>query len=143
MVVGGQHHVQAVAERESKDGAPDPRLGIESDLLRSQALKLTSGVAIHADAGDIVQSPAAVRVEQGRASKAAAGVVPCRNRPGTPPIPGPLVEGGPALLVDRYDLDHEPGYVDACHLCYSARLALRSRFPAELAPDQMYGVTGD
>jgi hypothetical protein len=59
------------------------------------------------------------------------------------PIAGPIVEGGPAQLVNYYDLETEPGYVDACHLCYSARLALRPRFPAELRPDQMYGVTGD
>ena len=59
------------------------------------------------------------------------------------PIAGPLVKGGPAQLVNEYDLAHEPGYVDACHLCYTARAALRPRFPAELAPDQMYGVIGD
>ncbi|MFN2187802.1 MAG: radical SAM protein [Candidatus Promineifilaceae bacterium] len=59
------------------------------------------------------------------------------------PIAGPLVRGGPAMLVSEYDLEHEPGYVDACHLCYTARLALRPRFPVELAPDQMYGVIGD
>jgi hypothetical protein len=56
------------------------------------------------------------------------------------PIAGPLLAGGPAGLVRRYDLPHEPGYVDACHLCYTARKALRDRFPAELGPDQMYGV---
>lgn len=59
------------------------------------------------------------------------------------PIAGPLVDGGPAQLVNQYDLDPEPGYVDACHLCYSARMALRSRFPTELGPDQMYGVNRD
>ena len=59
------------------------------------------------------------------------------------PITGPLVDGGPAELVNRYELVHEPGYVDACHLCYSAREALRARFPAELGPEQMYGVTRD
>jgi len=56
------------------------------------------------------------------------------------PIVGPLLEGGPAALVRRYDLPHREGYADACHLCYEARLALRERFPATLAPDQMYGV---
>ena len=59
------------------------------------------------------------------------------------PIAGPLVKGGPALLASHYHLDHEQGYVDACHLCYSARVSLRSRFPAELSPDQMYGLVGD
>lgn len=58
------------------------------------------------------------------------------------PILGPLLEGGPAQLVQKYGLNHESGYVDACHLCYTARQALRSRFPAELGPDQMYGVVG-
>ncbi len=57
------------------------------------------------------------------------------------PIVGPLLEGGPARLARHYDLDHEPGYVDACHLCYTARQALRARFPEILGPDQMYGVS--
>lgn len=56
------------------------------------------------------------------------------------PITGPLLEGGPAALVERYGLEHEPGYADACHLCYKARRSLRGRFPEYLTPDQMYGV---
>jgi MoaA/NifB/PqqE/SkfB family radical SAM enzyme len=56
------------------------------------------------------------------------------------PICGPLLEGGPAALVREYNLPHESHYADACHLCYEARLALRSRFPAQLCPNQMYGV---
>jgi len=56
------------------------------------------------------------------------------------PITGPLLEGGPAELVRRYGLEHRDSYVDACHLCYTARLRLRGRFPDILAPDQMYGV---
>ena len=55
------------------------------------------------------------------------------------PIIGPLLEGGPAALVERYSLPHEQGYVDACHLCFEARKHLRERFPGELTPDQMYG----
>jgi MoaA/NifB/PqqE/SkfB family radical SAM enzyme len=58
------------------------------------------------------------------------------------PICGPLLAGGPAALVTEYNLPHASpfGYADACHLCYDMRLALRERFPAVLAPDQMYGV---
>jgi MoaA/NifB/PqqE/SkfB family radical SAM enzyme len=59
------------------------------------------------------------------------------------PIAGPLVKGGPAQLIQSYDLETDKGYVDACHLCYTARLALRTRYPAELRPDQMYGVARD
>lgn len=62
--------------------------------------------------------------------------------PDSHPIAGPLLAGGPAELVRRYDLPHERGYVDTCHLCYRAQLALRDRFPEILAPDQMYGVVG-
>lgn len=58
------------------------------------------------------------------------------------PIVGPILEGGPAALVRAYDLPHEAGYVDACHLCYRAREELRPRFPAILGPDQMYGSPG-
>jgi len=60
--------------------------------------------------------------------------------PESHPIVGPLVRGGPAELVRKFGLEHEDGYVDACHLCYSARQELRPQFAAELAPDQMYGV---
>jgi len=55
------------------------------------------------------------------------------------PITGPLLAGGPAEIVRRYDLSHEEGYADHCHLCYQSRCALRERFPDELTPDQMYG----
>jgi Radical SAM superfamily len=56
------------------------------------------------------------------------------------PICGPLLRGGPAGLVREYEVEHAEGYVDECHLCYSARMKLRKRFPEVLAPDQMYGV---
>jgi hypothetical protein len=56
------------------------------------------------------------------------------------PIIGPLLEGGPVSLVRRYGLAHEATYADACHACYTARQALRVRFPQTLTPDQMYGV---
>lgn len=60
--------------------------------------------------------------------------------PDAHPITGPLLNGGPAALVTRYDLAHKETYADACHLCYASRAALRDRFPETLAPDQMYGV---
>jgi hypothetical protein len=55
------------------------------------------------------------------------------------PICGPLLKGGPAALVTEYGLPHSTSYADACHLCYEARISLRSRFPKGLCPDQMYG----
>jgi hypothetical protein len=55
------------------------------------------------------------------------------------PIVGPLLAGGPVALVERYDLPHEEAYVDACHLCYTAREILRERFPEHVGPGQMYG----
>jgi MoaA/NifB/PqqE/SkfB family radical SAM enzyme len=60
--------------------------------------------------------------------------------PASHAITGPLLGRGPTELVRRYDLPHEATYVDACHLCYVARQALRARFPETLTPDQMYGV---
>ncbi len=55
------------------------------------------------------------------------------------PITGPLLEGGPAALVRRFEAPHSDSYADACHLCYEARRALRDRFPEILTPDQVYG----
>ena len=56
------------------------------------------------------------------------------------PVIGPLVKGGPAELIRAYDLPHEDGYVDACHLCYEARCALRERYPDALGPPSVYGL---
>jgi MoaA/NifB/PqqE/SkfB family radical SAM enzyme len=61
--------------------------------------------------------------------------------PDNHPIVGPLIDGGPAEIVRRYDLPHKDGYADHCHLCYTSRCALRARFPEVLTPDQMYGAT--
>jgi len=60
--------------------------------------------------------------------------------PDTHPVVGPLLRGGPAALVEQYALDHEEGYADACHLCYSSRSKLRQVFPDFLTPGQMYGL---
>jgi len=60
--------------------------------------------------------------------------------PDAHPIVGPLLRGGPAALVEEYKLDHEDGYADACHLCYTARSQLRERFPDELGPPSVYGL---
>jgi len=68
------------------------------------------------------------------------GEICVRYNPQEHPITSALLSGGPAELVQRYDLPHQEAYADACHLCYEARRALRSRFPEILAPDQMYGV---
>ncbi len=56
------------------------------------------------------------------------------------PICAPILRGGPTQLVKEYNVAHAQEYIDECHLCYSARLKLRDRFPDILAPDQMYGT---
>ncbi len=43
-------------------------------------------------------------------------------------------------MLREYDLALQGGYVDACHLCYLARLALLDRFPEYVAPLQGYGL---
>jgi len=53
----------------------------------------------------------------------------------------PLIRGGPAALVEKFNLPRDDSYADACHLCFAARLALRNRFPNILVPNQMYGET--
>jgi len=60
--------------------------------------------------------------------------------PDSHPICGPLLKGGPVTLMKSYNLEPESTYADACHMCYEARLLLRSRLPEVLTPDQMYGV---
>jgi radical SAM family protein len=59
------------------------------------------------------------------------------------PLCGHLARGGPALLAREYNIKHDDKYVDACHFCYSIRLALLDRFPQYLAPRQVYGLKHD
>jgi len=61
-------------------------------------------------------------------------------KPEAHPIVGPLLANGPTGLVKKYDLPHNKHYADACHLCYEARNSLRDRFPAVVAPPNMYGA---
>jgi FMN phosphatase YigB (HAD superfamily) len=56
------------------------------------------------------------------------------------PICGPLVRGGPIRLMEEHGLRLEDEYVNECHLCYAARLALLDKFPEYLAPRQVYGL---
>jgi hypothetical protein len=63
-----------------------------------------------------------------------------RFDPDDHPVIAPLSRGGPAELVRTYKLPHLDAYADACHLCYSARISLRSEFPDLLAPNQIYGL---
>jgi MoaA/NifB/PqqE/SkfB family radical SAM enzyme len=58
----------------------------------------------------------------------------------THPICGPLIKGGPTQLVREYNLPHQDGYVDECHLCFLARKALLDTFPEYLGPKQVYGI---
>ncbi len=56
------------------------------------------------------------------------------------PICGPLIRGGPAQLVKKYDIKHDSKYVDECHLCFISRLKLIDKFPIYLAPRQVFGL---
>jgi hypothetical protein len=60
--------------------------------------------------------------------------------PGTHPIAGPLLKGGPAHLAEAHGIKHESDSVDACHFCSRTCLALIDRFPEQLTPRQVYGL---
>jgi len=59
----------------------------------------------------------------------------CRKHP----VCRHLLEGGPARLAREHGLAAKGEYVDACHLCYLSRKALRDKYPDFLAPKQLYG----
>ena len=51
-----------------------------------------------------------------------------------------LIEGGPALLAEAYQIEHTRDYIDACHLCFMVRRRLVDQYPHLLAPRQVYGI---
>jgi hypothetical protein len=82
-------------------------------------------------------------ISMGNLFRTTLGAICDAYDPDAHPIVGPLLRGGPAEVVRRYDLPHQEAYADACHLCCEARRALRTRFPHILAPDEMYGVPAE
>jgi len=61
-------------------------------------------------------------------------------QPYSHPICGPLLRGGPAELARALGVKHKAGYIDECHLCYSARRAAADIYPEFLSPRQVYGL---
>lgn len=61
-------------------------------------------------------------------------------KPQAHPICGPLIRGGPAELATALKVKHEAGYIDECHLCYSARWAAVDIYLNNLSPRQVYGL---
>ncbi len=56
------------------------------------------------------------------------------------PICKPLLEGGPAQLARKYNIDHGGKYVNECHFCHYIRKTLIDRFPQYFTPRQVYGL---
>ena len=55
-------------------------------------------------------------------------------------ICGPIIDGGPAELAERYDVEVQAAYVDECHMCFDTRRKLIGEYPEELAPAGVYGI---
>lgn len=60
--------------------------------------------------------------------------------PASHPVCGPLLQGGPKLLAEKYGIRPLEKYASACHFCYLVRKELIDRFPQYLAPRQVYGL---
>ncbi|MHA1984295.1 MAG: radical SAM/SPASM domain-containing protein [Candidatus Hodarchaeales archaeon] len=57
------------------------------------------------------------------------------------PIFKDLVEGGPAQIVTKHDIELEfDSYIDECHLCFVARRKIIKNLPYYLNPSQVYGL---
>jgi hypothetical protein len=64
--------------------------------------------------------------------------------PADHPVVRELLAGGPYQLARATGLrPRRELYADECHLCYELRSRLRERFPAALAPDQVYGLPAE
>jgi hypothetical protein len=52
----------------------------------------------------------------------------------------PILRGGPVRLAREFGFDASGRFVDECHLCYSVRKSLASRFPVWLGLREVYGL---
>jgi len=123
--------------RAAKELAPRAALSAWHGYTRCPHEDLTEPGRVHVDPLGSVHVCQGISIENVFAMPLAAI---CRDYdPKMHPIVGPLVAGGPAGLARAYEVEHEAGYADACHLCDSVRRQLRARFPDTLGPNQMYG----
>jgi hypothetical protein len=114
-----------------------PRIGWE-ELTTCPHEELVSPARVHVDPYGLVHVCQGLCM--GNAWRTPLSELVSSYRASDHPIVGPLVRGGPARLVEELGVAHEPTYVDACHLCYLARLAVVDRYPDLLAPRQVYGL---
>ena len=54
---------------------------------------------------------------------------------------GPLIEGGPKALAERWGVGEDDRFATECHACYEIRRALRKDpdLRKVLGPNQVYG----
>lgn len=151
-----------VAARAAREMGIEPmifRTAEQNVMFRGRAAQMLAESVPGSDPADFTTCPHESLLEPGRVHADAQGFLHlcqglCPGRMGDGdltdlldrqnlekhPLIGPLASGGPAALVDAFDLSLEGTFADACHLCYRAREALRPRFPQYLGPDRVYGV---
>ncbi len=110
-----------------------------SELRECPYEDLVSPSRVHVDAYGNIQICQGISI--GNFLERPLSEIMSRYDPGAHPICGPLLRRGPAGLIEDLELDPEPGYVDECHACFSLRRILLERFPDQLAPRQVYGVS--
>jgi MoaA/NifB/PqqE/SkfB family radical SAM enzyme len=146
--------------REPGGASPSGQLdrGLSSVMYKGRAAANLAAKAVLRPAGDFtecphedLQEPGRVHVDPfgnlhicqgisvGNLFKTPLAEICERYEAASHPVAGPLDAGGPVELIARYGLRRKERYADACHMCYEARLELRSRFRHILTPDQMYG----
>lgn len=101
--------------------------------------ELNSPERIHVDPYGYAQVCQGISI--GNVWETPIGEIMTSHRAADHPICGPLVDGGPQELASAFGYYPAERYVDECHLCFETRRSLLDRFPAELAPRQVYGPT--
>ncbi len=56
------------------------------------------------------------------------------------PIFNFIEKGGPARLAEEYGIQEDQSFVDDCHLCFTVRKNLLTKYPVYLSPKYVYGI---
>ena len=133
-VVGGGPMFRGRAVEKLADGLPRKPW---RDMNECPHEELEAPSRVHVDAYGHVQVCQGISI--GNMWQTPLSQLMASYRPHVHPICGPLIRGGPAELARVCGLTPEPGYIDACHLCFLTRKAAIGQYPEALAPKQVYG----
>lgn len=135
-VVGGGALLKGRAVEKLTDGLPTKPV---NEFVKCEYEELEEPSRVHIDSFGNVQVCQGISI--GNMWESPLSQLIEEYNPINHPICGPIIKGGPNELANHYDLKLNSKFATECHYCYTLRLRLINKFPEQLTPNQVYGIS--